>query len=413
MNISIAVLIIILVMMAIPKIGRFNIKIWQLMLSGAAAVLLAREISWQDALLAIDIEVMVFLFGMFVVGQAMVASGYLYFLAYRLVSRLQSVAQLVLAILFGAAFGSALLMNDTLAIVGTPLVLRLAHEHKINSGLLLLTLAYSITLGSVFSPLGNPQNFLIASHSHLSEPFLTFFGALAVPTLINLGITYLLLRWAYRQQFAAAMPLVHTPVTVLDENLAGWAKVSLGLLLALIALKILFVNLGILVDIHLSHIAVIAALPVLLFSPARCQLLKHLDWATLVFFAALFVLMASVWQTGLIQLQVQQLHVDLTTVPAILMVSASVSQLISNVPLVALYLPMVKDLDVNALMALAAGSTVAGNFLILGAASNVIIIQHAQKHSATLNFFEFARLGIPLGLLNLLVYWLWLSFCYH
>jgi Na+/H+ antiporter NhaD/arsenite permease-like protein len=61
-------------------------------------------------------------------------------------------------------------------------------------------------------------------------------------------------------------------------------------------------------------------------------------------------------------------------------------------------------------MALAAGSTLAGNLTILGAASNVIIIQNAEKQGETLTFLEFARLGIPLTLLQLGVYWVWLEF---
>jgi len=74
---------------------------------------------------------------------------------------------------------------------------------------------------------------------------------------------------------------------------------------------------------------------------------------------------------------------------------------------------LIKDkVATEALMALAAGSTIAGNLLILGAASNVIIIQHAEKHEATLGFFEFARIGIPLGFANLLIYWLWFRCCY-
>jgi Na+/H+ antiporter NhaD/arsenite permease-like protein len=93
-----------------------------------------------------------------------------------------------------------------------------------------------------------------------------------------------------------------------------------------------------------------------------------------------------------------------------MVLSATLSQLISNLPLVALYLPMLANPDVQSLMALAAGSTIAGNFLILGAASNVIVIQNAEKRGVTLVFFEFACAGIPLGFLNLLIYWLW--FCY-
>ena len=57
------------------------------------------------------------------------------------------------------------------------------------------------------------------------------------------------------------------------------------------------------------------------------------------------------------------------------------------------------------LIALAAGSTIAGNLLILGAASNIIIIQNAEKRSSeTITFFDFAKIGIPLTLLNALIY---------
>jgi Na+/H+ antiporter NhaD/arsenite permease-like protein len=62
----------------------------------------------------------------------------------------------------------------------------------------------------------------------------------------------------------------------------------------------------------------------------------------------------------------------------------------------------------EALMALAAGSTIAGNLFILGAASNVIIIQNAEKSGETITFLEFARVGAPLTALNILVYWIFL-----
>ncbi len=410
MNLSILTLIAVFILIAVRKIGRFNIKIWQSMTGGALVVLASGEISGLDALKAIDINVMLFLFGMFVIGQALVASGYLYALAYHLFNRMTSVAQLMCGILFGAALSSALLMNDTLAIIGTPLVLRLAREHNINTTLLLLTLAYAITIGSVMSPIGNPQNFLIASQGGLAEPFAVFLKALAIPTLINLAVTYLILRLVYRQQFIAAMPLTHNPVELLDKKLAKLARLSLILLVGLIALKIILSALHGPLRLELSHIALIAALPPILFSSPRLRVLKSLDWSTLLFFAAMFVLMSSVWQTGFMQQQVATWQIDLTSIPAIMLLSASLSQLISNVPLVALYLPMLTNPSNEALMALAAGSTIAGNLLILGAASNVIIIQHAEKHQATLGFFEFARIGIPLGFINLLIYWLWL--CY-
>jgi Na+/H+ antiporter NhaD/arsenite permease-like protein len=62
-------------------------------------------------------------------------------------------------------------------------------------------------------------------------------------------------------------------------------------------------------------------------------------------------------------------------------------------------------------MALVAGSTIAGNFLIIGAASNLIILQNAEaRGNRAIGFMEFARVGAPLTIMNLAVYWLFLTF---
>jgi Na+/H+ antiporter NhaD/arsenite permease-like protein len=92
----------------------------------------------------------------------------------------------------------------------------------------------------------------------------------------------------------------------------------------------------------------------------------------------------------------------------ILGVSVVLSQLLSNVPLVALYLPVLTQAGAltKGMMALASGSTIAGNLTILGAASNVIIIQNAEKRGgATLTFMEFIKIGVPLTVVNVAVYW--------
>jgi Na+/H+ antiporter NhaD/arsenite permease-like protein len=123
----------------------------------------------------------------------------------------------------------------------------------------------------------------------------------------------------------------------------------------------------------------------------------------------MFVLMESVWQTGFFQAIVDGSMV--TSVPMILLTSVVISQFISNVPFVALFQPMILEAGGTTaeLMALAAGSTIAGNLTILGAASNVIIIQNAEKQGQTLTFLEFAKTGIPLTMLQIGIYWAWLS----
>ena len=190
-------------LIAVRQVGRFTIRIWQVMLGGALAVLLTGQIALPDALRAINIDVMVFLFGMFVVGEAMVDSGYLSCVANRLFSRAKNPDQVVLFILFGMGLLSAFLMNDTVAIIGTPLVLGLATKWKISPKLLLLSLAMAITTGSVMSPIGNPQNLLVAVNSGMASPFLTFAVWLLVPTLVSLAAAFIVLRLFYAREFSS------------------------------------------------------------------------------------------------------------------------------------------------------------------------------------------------------------------
>jgi Na+/H+ antiporter NhaD/arsenite permease-like protein len=345
---------------------------------------------------------------MFVVGEALVQSGYLAAVAHRFFSGTKNPEQVVLVILFGLGILSALLMNDTLAIIGTPLVLALAVRSRI-SPKLLLALAFAITTGSVMSPIGNPQNLLVAVDSGMESPFVTFGIYLLVPTLISLGAAFVLIRVFYRDDFSSGIAVTHGPAPACDDRLTLPARCSLAIILILSAVNILASIGGSGTLITLPLIAIAAAVPVILFSSQRVSVLRRLDWPTLVFFAAMFVLMESIWQTGFFQSFISPTTVS--SVPVILGLSVIISQFISNVPFVALFQPMVLQAGGNTawLMALAAGSTLAGNLTILGAASNVIIIQNAEKEGETLTFWEFARVGIPLTIVQVMIFWIYLT----
>ena len=125
MSIPILVLAVVFVLIAVRRLVRRRLPIWAVMSGGALTVLLTGEIAPARALAAINVDVMLFLFGAFVVGQALETSGYLFHLSYKLFRRARSADMLLLLVLFGAALASAFLMNDTLAIIGTPLVLLL------------------------------------------------------------------------------------------------------------------------------------------------------------------------------------------------------------------------------------------------------------------------------------------------
>jgi len=408
--ISIITLAIVFVLIAVRRVGNLKFQIWQIMLLGALVVLVTGQIPPSDALKAINADVMIFLFCVFIIGQAMEDSGFLSHLAGRFFGKAHALNSLVLLVLFGIGLLSALLMNDTLAIIGTPVVLSLSRRTDTQPKILLLSLAFAITIGSVMSPIGNPQNLLIAIHGNVASPFVTFFKFLMLPTLVNLGIAYGLLRLFYRRHFHG-QPAVYSLEPIKDVRLAMSARISLIILIVLILVKILLVFIVPDIDFKLTYIALAAVLPIFVFIPWRPGILKRLDWFTLIFFASMFVLMQSVWDSGYFQRAIASASVNLNSIVMILVVSVLLSQVLSNVPLVALYLPVLLQAGAmtKEMMALAAGSTIAGNLTILGAASNVIIIQNAEKRGgATLTFLEFLKIGAPLTILNVAVYWLFL-----
>jgi len=404
--ITLITLALVFILIAVRRIGSLQLAIWQIMGAGALLVLVTGQIAPARALAAINGEVMLFLAGMFVLGRALEMSGYLAVLEFKLLRRTRTAGQLVFGLLLTMGLGSALLMNDTVAVIGTPLVVWIARRQSLEPKLLLLTLAFAITIGSVMSPIGNPQNLLIALQTGLANPFVVFLKWLAVPTIANLLLAGLVLRFFYRKEFRQPLHFTYQAETP-HNRLVTLVKTALGLVGFTIMLKIGVVIVGLRWDLPLTLVALAAALPVLAGSPQRWQILKTIDWATLLFFAAMFILMQSVWDTGFFQHLLGAL-----LKPSYIMAAGIVlSQFISNVPLVALLLPAMQQsgAEIIQLMTLAAGSTLAGNLTILGAASNVIIIQMAERmDGGTLTFVEFIRIGALLTLLNALLVMGWI-----
>lgn len=196
------------------------------------------------------------------------------------------------------------------------------------------------------------------------------------------------------------------PLPINNYQVVILVKISLAIMVVLVGAKIIMDCIQTVVRINFSYIALIAALPLLL-SKQRWNFIKKLDWGTLIFFASTFVLMQAVWESGFFQANINHFHITVTQIPVVLAISTILSQFISNVPLVALYLPLLlhHHLPHSHLLALAVGSTLAGNLSILGAASNIIIIQNSEKRGVRgFGFLEFIKLGLPLTLITILIF---------
>ncbi|MEM1243833.1 MAG: SLC13 family permease, partial [Pseudomonadota bacterium] len=199
MPLPIILLCIVFITVAVRKIGPWKLPIWLIMITAAIVVIITQQISLVQAYQAISFDVLFYLFGVFVIGQALEASHYLEHLSFKVFSYARSLNVLLLLIIFIFAGLAAFLMNDTIAIIGVPVILLLARKYNFAAQPFLLALAYSVTLGSVFTPIGNPQNLLIASQG-MPDPFINFFRYLTLPTLINLLILYLFIVVFYRKK---------------------------------------------------------------------------------------------------------------------------------------------------------------------------------------------------------------------
>jgi len=138
------------------------------------------------------VDVILFLIGMFSLVGLADSSGLLNVISMRFISLFKSRFALIYASspLFGIL--AAFAINDTVALVGPLIVYAISKAARVGPKLMFLLLAFSLTIGSVMTLIGNPQNILI---SEIEAPFINFIAKLAIPTFISLLVTpYLLIK---------------------------------------------------------------------------------------------------------------------------------------------------------------------------------------------------------------------------
>ena len=94
--ISLIILGIVFILIAVRQIGNIRFQIWQIMLLGAFGVLATGQISPVEAVKSINTDVMLFLLGVFIIGQSLEESGYLARLSYRLFRKAKTLNTLIL-----------------------------------------------------------------------------------------------------------------------------------------------------------------------------------------------------------------------------------------------------------------------------------------------------------------------------
>ena len=399
---AVGILAVVFLLIMVRRVGKFRLPIWGIMTGGALTALLFQTISISSAISAVQLDVIAFLFGMFVFGAALDKSGLLHSVVLRGFTKAKNKRQVMLIFMITTAAAAALFMNDTVAVIGAPLAMFCAAKFGIPVVRMLLALCFAVTFGSAATPIGNPQNLLIAL-SGVPDAFVTFAIYLVVPSVLCLFISYKFLA----RGISSEAVVMDKSDGVFDDRLSSICKISFVLILLAVAARIVGSFFG--YEVSFIWIAAAGALPLLLFSSKRLELLKSVDYRTLIFFVSMFILMEAVWESGVLQVLLPE---SLTvSIPVMVTAGAVVSQFVSNVPFVLMVLPLLETAaaSVPLYMAASAGCTAAGALTILGAASTIIIIQRAEKEGESLSFLTFLKSGIPITLAAVVIYsvWIW------
>ena len=391
------ILILTYLLIAVQQVPMLRLNRPAAALLGAVAMVTIGGLPLREAYGAISADVMVFLLGVLLLTGFLEEGGFFEWAARFVVERARSATALLAAVVVVSGLLSAFFVNDTICLVLTPLLIAVLRPLGLPARPYLIALALSANVGSAMTPTGNPQNMLIAVASGLT--FARFLAALALPSIGGLAIVFAVVRMLHRAELAKPLAAaVRVPAEPFDGVLVAKSLVVFAAALA-----------GWLAGFSLPLVAITAAAILIAIAkrdPARA--FAKVEWSLLLFFGALFVVMRGARDLPLVN--------DLTTAAAAHINGApfhdatvtsaamlALSNLISNVPAVILWLPVVPAVAAPSFvwLTIAMSSTFSGNLTLLGSMANLIVAERAEARGERLGFVDYLRVGVPVTLLTM------------
>jgi Na+/H+ antiporter NhaD/arsenite permease-like protein len=376
-------------------------------LGGAAAMVALSVFSprWgltpAEAFAAVEPNTIALLLGMMLLTAALGEAGFFEIGADWLLGRGFSPTALLYVVTVGAGLFSALLVNDSVCLLLAPLVDRVARKTGRDRVPYLLGLAMGSNAGSALTLAGNPQNMLVA---HLSGiPYREYLLYAGPPALAGLATTAAVLHFLFRRELAKPSA---PPSSLPPRQEVHPSRWRLGVAIACTALvSILFLVGG---NLAWSALAG-ASLMMVLRGRAPDRLFGAVGWTVLLFFGALFIVVAGLQKTGLPAEALAHVAPLFPTTPAGSLASLGAAllvgcQIVSNVPFILLAEPWIRTLpDPHfAWMSTALFSTLAGNLTLIGSVANIIVVETTSAEDE-ISFVRYLKAGIPVTLLSSLV----------
>lgn len=386
------------VVFALGKLPGMKIDRPGMAIIGAVLMIAFGVVTAGEALRFIDFGTLVLLFSMMLVVGCLHLAGFFDWIACLAVAHLHP-RHLLPMIVFLTGGLSAFFVNDIVCLAMVPLTLRAARRMGLNPLPYLLAVATASNIGSVATITGNPQNMMIGSFSGIS--YRTFLAHLGPVALIGLAVDWLIIRWIFGRAVAEGvsengdeMPPIRArdlrkPAVVIVLVLGGFLAGSPPAMTA----------------------AVGAALMLITRTREPRLVYDEVDWGVLVFFVGLFLIVGGAENAGLTQYLFDMARrLNLQNAGVLTLVTAGLSNIVSNVPAVMLLKPLAASFNgtKDGWLLLAMASTLAGNLTITGSVANLIVVERSRGE-LHIGFWEYSRVGIPVTLVTLAVGWAWLT----
>jgi Na+/H+ antiporter NhaD/arsenite permease-like protein len=370
-------------------------------LVGAVLAVVAGAVTPHDALRAIDGPTIVLLFAVLGTGAFLTEDGFFERAAAAAAVRARSRHGLLAVLVWGAGLLSALITNDAVCVFGAPVVVAWIARHRLPRLPFLLALATAANTGSAATLVGNPQNMLCASLGKLAfAEFLVHVGPAAI---LGLAVNHAILALTFRRELRGAIDDEAGAATTRPPPVFTWRSRTVVAVLAATTLAYLA---GL--DLAWTAVGGFVSLMVLLRVEAS-RVWARIDWPILVFFAALFVAVEAVVQSGAPAWVFARVALDdgsgsllgAARTAGLFLVG---SNLVTNVPFILLVRPAMEAMPdaTYGWEMLAMAATFAGNLTLLGSVANVIVAERARDVGG-LGFREHLRVGAVVALATTLV----------
>jgi Na+/H+ antiporter NhaD/arsenite permease-like protein len=377
---------------------------------GALLMLLTQTLDQDQAIAAIDWATLGLLAGMMVIVRLTERTGVYTYVAIRAGQLSRGRPLAVVAALAGTtALLSAFLDNLTTILLVVPITFVLADALDIDPIPLIVIEIVASNVGGTATLIGDPPNILIAGHTGLSfGAFITNLAPIVLPTLVAVVA---LLYWGYRRRLQVDAS-ARARVLELDAARAIDDPDELRRLLPVLALTILAFFLHGPLGLEPATVALGGATIMLLLTRQTTEsALTGIEWPTLFFFLALFVMVGALEEAGVLR-EVADGIASLTDgnrsaeILGITWASALGAAVVDNIPFAAAMLPVVDQLQGPTMddaywWALALGTCFGGNATIIAAAANVAAAGLASRAGTPITFTAFLKAGVPATLVSL------------